>query len=100
MLGAVGLRAARRLGIPTVAVYQTDVAGFARQYGFLRRPVAVGRAHPPPGRPDAGALAASYAQLEALGVADVHLWRRGVSLDLFDPAPRRLRATWTAARGG
>ncbi len=33
VLGAAGLRAARRLGIPTVGGYQTDVAGFARQYG-------------------------------------------------------------------
>ena len=32
-LGAVGLRAARRLDLPTVAVYQTDVGGFARHYG-------------------------------------------------------------------
>ena len=31
-LGAVGLRVARGAG-PTVAVYQTDIAGFARQYG-------------------------------------------------------------------
>ena len=31
-LGAVGLRAARRIGAPSVAVYQTDVAGFARRY--------------------------------------------------------------------
>ena len=45
VLGAVGLRAARRLGVPVVAAYQTDVARFARQYGghaetFLARWVA------------------------------------------------------------
>ena len=39
LLGAVGLRAARRLGIPTVAVYQTDVGAFARQYGVRGLPV-------------------------------------------------------------
>ena len=48
VLGAVGLRVARRLDIPTVAVYQTDVAGFARHYG-LRADVPtarwVGRIH-------------------------------------------------------
>ncbi len=39
MLGAVGLRAARKLGIPTVAVFQTDVSAFARQYGIRALPV-------------------------------------------------------------
>ena len=33
MLGYGGLLAARRLGVPTVAVYQTDIAGFATSYG-------------------------------------------------------------------
>jgi phosphatidylinositol alpha 1,6-mannosyltransferase len=33
VLGASGLAAARRLGLPTVAVYQTDLAGFVRAYG-------------------------------------------------------------------
>jgi phosphatidylinositol alpha 1,6-mannosyltransferase len=32
--------------------------------------------------------ASSWAQLEALGVGDLHLWRRGVDLDLFDPRRR------------
>ncbi|HEX5769952.1 MAG TPA: glycosyltransferase, partial [Nocardioidaceae bacterium] len=41
-LGALGLRAARRLGLPTVAIYQTDIAGFARHYG-IRADAAVGR---------------------------------------------------------
>ena len=34
LLGYGGLRAARYLGVPTVAVYQTDVAGFAESYGI------------------------------------------------------------------
>jgi len=33
-LGASGVAAARRLGIPSVAVFQTDVPGFARRHGF------------------------------------------------------------------
>lgn len=33
LLGYGGLLAARRLGVPTVAVYQTDIAGFAGSYG-------------------------------------------------------------------
>ena len=39
VLGASGLRAARRRGIPTVAVFQTDVAGFARSYRVARAPL-------------------------------------------------------------
>ncbi|WP_324191750.1 glycosyltransferase, partial [Nocardia elegans] len=34
LLGAGGLAAALRLDLPTVAVYQTDVAGFAQSYGL------------------------------------------------------------------
>ncbi|MDT5162456.1 MAG: phosphatidylinositol alpha 1,6-mannosyltransferase, partial [Mycobacterium sp.] len=34
LLGYGGLQAARFLGIPTVAVFQTDVAGFAESYGM------------------------------------------------------------------
>lgn len=99
MLGAVGLRAARRLGVPTVAVYQTDVAGFARQYG-VRAEAAVarwlGRIH----RRSTRTLvpsSSSLAQLRSLGVTNLHLWRRGVSLDLFDPGQRseELHRRWT-----
>lgn len=98
-LGAVGLRAARRLGIPTVAVYQTDIGGFARQYG-IRADAAVGRwvgrIHR---RVDRTLVpsGSSYAQLSALGVTDLHLWRRGVSMDLFGPDRRseELHDHWT-----
>ena len=34
VVGSAGLAAARRIGAPTVAVYQTDVAGFASSYGL------------------------------------------------------------------
>ncbi|KAB2583647.1 alpha-mannosyltransferase, partial [Rhodococcus erythropolis] len=34
LLGAGGVAVAKRLAIPTVAVYQTDVAGFAESYGL------------------------------------------------------------------
>lgn len=103
VLGAVGLRAARRLGIPTVAVYQTDVAGFARQYRLRADiPTArwVGRLHRRATRTLVPSRS-SYAQLEAMGVPNVHLWRRGVSLDLFGPGRRSeaLRAAWTESSG-
>jgi phosphatidylinositol alpha 1,6-mannosyltransferase len=102
VLGAVGLRAARKLDIPTVAVYETDVAGFARQYGIHAETAVakwVGHIHRRADRTLAPSRS-SIAQLEAMGVADPHLWRRGVDLDLFDPRHRneQLHASWARSR--
>ena len=103
-LGAVGLRAARRLGIPTVAVYQTDIGGFARQYG-VRADAAVGRwvgrIHRRADRTLVPSRA-SWDQLAALGVSDMHLWRRGVALDVFGPQHRVpvLNSRWTRREPG
>jgi phosphatidylinositol alpha 1,6-mannosyltransferase len=103
-LGAWGLRVAERLDIPTVAVFQTDVAGFARQYGIAtERPVSrwVGRLHRRCDRTLVPSTA-SYQQLAALGVGDLHYWRRGVDLGLFGPGSRsqELRRAWTGGRPG
>jgi len=103
LLGAVGLRAARRLGIPTVAVYQTDIGGFARQYGIRADAVVakwVGRIHRRSSRTLVPSTA-SYRQLDELGVGNMHLWRRGVDLDLFGPEHRSdvLYQHWTRRRG-
>ena len=90
VLGAVGLRAARRLGVPTLAVYQTDIAGFVRHYGLRADAVVdrwVGRLHRRCDRTLVPSRSARE-QLAALGVPDLHQWRRGVSLDLFDPGRR------------
>jgi phosphatidylinositol alpha 1,6-mannosyltransferase len=90
LLGAWGLRAARRLGVPTLAVYQTDVGGFVRQYGV---PAAahldswVAHLHRQADRTVVPS-ASAWARLESLGVPDLHWWRRGVDLDLFDPRRR------------
>jgi phosphatidylinositol alpha 1,6-mannosyltransferase len=97
VLGAAGLRAARRLGVPTVAVYQTDVAGFAAAYGLRHGARAawrwIRRLH---GLADR-TLAPSRASVRALtehGVPRVHRWARGVDAELFAPwrADPRLRA--------
>jgi phosphatidylinositol alpha 1,6-mannosyltransferase len=103
-LGAVGLRAARRLGVPTVAVYQTDIGGFARQYGVRAEGAVgrwVGRIHRRADRTLVPSRA-SRDQLVALGVTDLHLWRRGVALDVFGPQHRLpdLNARWTRRRPG
>jgi phosphatidylinositol alpha 1,6-mannosyltransferase len=100
-LGAVGLRAARQLGLPTVGAYQSDVGGFPRQYGGQVSAATVrwlGRIH----RRAHLTLAPSrsaVAQLEAIGIGDAYIWGPGVDLDLFNPAKRNetLHEQW--ARG-
>ncbi|WP_371407298.1 glycosyltransferase family 1 protein [Kribbella sp. NBC_00662] len=92
IIGAYGLRAARKLGLPTVAIFQTDIAGFARQYPWYAAADRgiwrwVRRTHSRADR----TLAPSTASVDALvqgGVPRVHLWGRGVNLDLFDPEHR------------
>ncbi|WP_433504358.1 glycosyltransferase family 4 protein [Pseudonocardia halophobica] len=89
VVGARGLWAARRLGIPTVAVYQTDVAGFASSYGLGLTARAAWRwtcrLHAQADR----TLAPSSWATEALrerGVPRVHQWARGVDTRRFTPA--------------
>ena len=91
VLGARGVQAARRLGLPTVAVYQTDVAGFAGSYGLGITARAAWRwtkrVHSMADR----TLAPSTWAVEALeehGVPRVHRWGRGVDVDLFRPERR------------
>ncbi|MFI5714376.1 glycosyltransferase family 4 protein [Nocardia sp. NPDC051750] len=99
LLGAGGLAAALRLDLPTVAVYQTDVAGFAKSYGLgLASRAAWGwtrRIHEGAAR----TLAPSSAAAENLarhGIPRVHRWARGVDAVRFTPAARRprLRQQW------
>jgi phosphatidylinositol alpha 1,6-mannosyltransferase len=91
VVGMSGLRAAERLGIPTVAIYQTDIVGFGHQYGLvgIERTIwawtrhLYGRA----GRTLAPSSAAA-AQLEANRVPRIHIWQRGVDLRQFRPSRR------------
>ncbi|QFZ24881.1 glycosyltransferase family 1 protein [Saccharothrix syringae] len=91
VMGARGLSAARRLGVPVVAVYQTDVAGFAGHYGLGLTARAAWRwtrrLHAQADRtlaPSSWAVAA----LEEHGVPRVHRWGRGVDVGLFRPSRR------------
>ncbi len=89
-LGWLGLRAARRLGIPTVAIYQTDIPGYLRQYNLPGEAACakwVARIHKRSTRTLVPSRSA-HAQLEALGVPNLHVWGRGVDLDLFGPKHR------------
>lgn len=98
VVGARGVAAAKRLGVPSVAVYQTDVAGFAEAYGLgLAARAAwrwVCRVHRMADRTLAPS-SDSVRQLRANGIPRVHRWGRGVDVSRFSPdhADQRLRAS-------
>jgi phosphatidylinositol alpha 1,6-mannosyltransferase len=92
-LGLQAARAAEELGIPSVAIYQTDLIGFAERYGarglggvramtYLTR-----RIHTLVDRTLAPSTA-SLAQLESLDIPRLARWPRGVDLDGFHPGLR------------
>jgi phosphatidylinositol alpha 1,6-mannosyltransferase len=105
-LGAHGAAVARRLGLPTVAVYQTDLPSYARAYRLGRageafawrwlRGIHNGAAR---------TLAPSTVTATGLlgqGIGNVWLWGRGVDTRRFDPAKRsqELRAALLAKGQG
>ena len=102
LLGWGGVHAARHLGIPTVAVFQTDVAGFAQSYGIGALSRAswawTRRLHSKADR----TLAPSTAAMEDLvahRIPRVYKWGRGVDVTGFAPSARddRLRRSWSPA---
>lgn len=100
LLGWGGMHAARRLGVPTVAIFQTDVAGFAQSYGigFTAR-AAWAWTRMVHSRVDR-TLAPSTAAIENLvahRIPRVHKWARGVDIACFAPSARdeRLRRRWS-----
>ena len=90
-LGHYVARIAKRAGIPTVSVYQTDIAGFARHYGLtiahntLKKWIS--RIHQ---ASDITLAPSKWAcrDLEQSGVKNVRLWKRGVDLVNFAPTRR------------
>ncbi|MFG1996572.1 glycosyltransferase family 4 protein [Actinoplanes sp. NPDC048988] len=91
VLGAWGMAAARTLKLPTVAVYQTDVAAYARAYKVGMTEGAAWRwirtVHNLASRTLVPSTE-SAAALTTHGVERVHLWRRGVDDVLFHPDRR------------
>lgn len=90
VLGHATVEVARRWALPTVAVFQTDLAGFAARNGVpagrllwrhLRRiHAAVDRTLVP--------STATLRGLAARGFPRLTLWRRGVDTERFNPAHR------------
>jgi len=101
-LGAAGAAAARRLDVPCVAVFQTDVAGFARRYGlrgtdkviwsWLRHIHAQADLTLVPST-------ATMGMLEQRGFPRLALWRRGVDAERFHPRYRDERLRHAVAPG-
>ena len=90
-LGKYATRIAQRLKIPTLSIFQTDVAGFARHYGLSiahsQLTNWVANIHKQTDRTLAPSTW-SCDQLMSSGVDNVALWQRGVDSVKFDPAKR------------
>ncbi|MER7844423.1 glycosyltransferase family 1 protein [Kitasatospora sp. NPDC096077] len=105
VLGARGMQVAARLGVPAVAVYQTDLAGYAHAYragrglgeaAAWRRIRAVHRAAARTLAPSTPAAQ----DLTAHGVPRVQLWPRGVDSVRFHPRHRDEALHRALAPGG
>jgi len=96
MLGIAGVVAARRLRLPLVCSYHTNVARYAHYYHlgwlapvterllrWLHRQATLNLA----------TSQSAVAELERQGIESVRLWRRGVDLNRFRPTRRRRPAT-------
>ena len=90
VLGVRGMAAAARLGIPAVAVYQTDLAGYARTYMGAGEATAWRRIRSVHAAADLTLAPSSAAQhdLETHGIPRVKLWPRGVDTVRFRPDHR------------
>lgn len=99
LLGGYASRVARELEIPTVSIYQTDVSGFAKHYGFTIGSEGFNRALARIHSNTTRTLAPSNSAmsiLKKLGTDNVFLWQRGVDSVRFHPEKRdeSLRTSW------
>jgi phosphatidylinositol alpha 1,6-mannosyltransferase len=104
IVGETAARAAQRLAVPAVAIYQTDLAGFARRYGlgvtssltwsWLRR------VHNLADLTLAPSSAAEW-DLTRHGISPVARWSRGVDVERWHPRQRSaaLRRHLLGSRG-
>ena len=91
ILGGRAMVAAQKAGVPTVAVYQTDIPGFTARYGMSFLESASWQLLRDVHNRASLTLAPSTAtrgQLLEHGIERVRLWRRGVDTSLFSPSLR------------
>ena len=91
--GRQAIQIAKKIGVPSVAIYQTDISGYAQRYGVPGiRPIIdriIGAIH----RKATINLApttegADY--LRRIGASNVSVWGRGVDLQAFHPGRKQL----------
>ena len=99
VLGEIALRAAKEINIPTVAVYQTDVTGFAKYYGYssVSKFTDYWLAHIH-NLASINLVPSKWAmeKLNDLNVRNLQIWGRGVDTESFNPKHRdlSLRLKW------
>jgi phosphatidylinositol alpha 1,6-mannosyltransferase len=103
-LGAHGAAVAGRLGVPTIAVFQTDLPSYARAYRLGRAGEAFAwrwlrGIHNGAARTLAPSTVTA-ASLHARGIDNVWLWGRGVDTVRFHPARRSPELRAQLAPGG
>ena len=99
VLGGYAARIASKLKIPTVSIYQTDMAGFASHYKMNIAGASLRKLTSAVHSATSRTLAPStwaISELADNGVENLHLWRRGVNSQLFHPMKRdeKLRESW------
>jgi phosphatidylinositol alpha 1,6-mannosyltransferase len=103
-LGASGSTVTRHLGLPSIAVYQTDIPAYARAYGWHGAGEAAAwrwlrRIHNGADRTLAPSSAV-MTQLRAHGFERLWRWGRGVDLGCFGPGNRSDELRRQLAPGG
>lgn len=101
LLGDQARRVAKQYQIPSVAIFQTDVAGFVNHYGLSKISALVERRirkiH---STVDLNLVPSSHsrAYLEGLGIENIKIWGRGVDTGQFNNSYRSeaLRQSWGA----
>lgn len=102
-LGGQSLAYAAKRGIPSIAVYQTDVAGYMERYGLeFAGPLlqAITTAIHKPATLSLAPTTDGKDFLRSNGITNVEVWGRGVDAQLFHPArasnpqAQALRETW------
>ena len=93
--GRQAISVAHRMGVPAIAIYQTDIAGYTQRYGIpLLRPLidrVIGAIHRR-ATVNLAPTAEGAEYLRKIGAKGVAVWGRGVDLEAYNPLKRSLVA--------